>query len=122
MNADRFLKLADHLEFGQLGHKRFDMNYFNTHSSAAWKCGTAGCALGECPIVFPRHWKFEYGSVLLRGSSVNHHGFGVSGFNAAAKFFDVDYGHIYDLFMPHNSGKNSRRDVARRIRRFVRNY
>lgn len=52
----RLLKLAKHLKHGKLGHKKFDFGTYNNVSVA--KCGTAGCALGECPILWPRYWKF----------------------------------------------------------------
>lgn len=52
MHAERLLKLAQHLETGKLGHDRFDFNYYN----AKFNCGTAGCAIGECPTVFPDDW------------------------------------------------------------------
>lgn len=59
MNATqkkRLRKLADHLMHGKLGHKRFDFNEYNLPSEGFDEkgCGTAGCAIGECPIVFPR--------------------------------------------------------------------
>lgn len=61
---DRLLKLATHLKEGKLGHKKFDFTWLNhdpkkSEQGLTYECGTLGCALGECPIVFPRQWKFD---------------------------------------------------------------
>lgn len=63
---DRLLKLAKHLQSGKLGHKRFDFNNVHTVPRSMKSkviqdgfCGTAGCAMGELPIIFPNDWKFE---------------------------------------------------------------
>ncbi len=56
---DRLKKLANHLLNGVLGHTHFK---FETYTSGKRKengCGTAGCAIGECPIVFPGSWEFK---------------------------------------------------------------
>lgn len=58
----RLLKLARHLTSGKLGHKRFDFTVYNEKGPVPYQlngCGTAGCALGECPFAFPRHWHFR---------------------------------------------------------------
>lgn len=61
---DHLQKIAQHLQTGKLGHKEFD---FRTYNSAETKtCGTAGCAIGECPIVFSE-WHFsETGEPCLK--------------------------------------------------------
>ncbi len=51
MNKERLLALADHLERGKLGHEKFDFGCYNNTDSNV--CGTAGCGIGECPILFP---------------------------------------------------------------------
>ncbi len=59
MNAERLLKLADHLENGKLGHEVFDFGQYNAGDMNKNGCGTNGCAIGECPIVFPEDWEFR---------------------------------------------------------------
>jgi len=61
MREDRLLILADHLLYGSLGHKVFDFNTYNTYDNPFEKplegvprgCGTHGCAIGECPVIWP---------------------------------------------------------------------
>lgn len=59
MNKERLLKLAEHLEVGELGHEVFDFTVYGG-------CGFAGCALGECPTVFPDDWAFRGLTPMLR--------------------------------------------------------
>ena len=65
MKKKLLLELARHLDDGKLGHKIFDFAQYNSGNQA--KCGTAGCAIGELPILYPDKWKFEpkYSEVLL---------------------------------------------------------
>lgn len=66
----RLETLANHLMSGKLGHKEFRFstaNRFEDGRTIPYSCGTSGCAIGECPIVFPRYWKFsEDGDPVLR--------------------------------------------------------
>jgi hypothetical protein len=64
IHKDRLLKLARHLEKGKLSHKTFDFRRFSMQelppedpSDLENYCGTAGCAIGECPAVFPGEWE-----------------------------------------------------------------
>lgn len=56
IKTDLLRKLADHLMTGELGHERFDLTTIN--GDGAGCCGTAGCAIGELPILFPDDWQF----------------------------------------------------------------
>jgi hypothetical protein len=137
VNKERLLKLAEHLDKGKLGHKRFDFKTFNndvapSHAKkkagkyiGAHGCGTNGCAIGECPFAFPEHWSIqEDGHTKLEGC---YYG----GFQGAMKFFDLDWDDTTFLFMPaYNAdelaeGKLStragRHQVAAHIRKFVAN-
>ena len=99
--------MAAHLEFGELGHKKFDFNRYNANMSGsimlispAFKCGTNGCAIGECPIVFPEDgWKFEFnGEPSYQGS--------IYQMTCASKFFEIDYEEAAFLFMPYSDRKS----------------
>lgn len=54
IRTDRLRQLADHLLNGKLGHQIFNFAFYNDRFIN--KCGTSGCAIGECPIVFPDDW------------------------------------------------------------------
>lgn len=61
LHIDRLQKLADHLERGKLGHKVFYFGTYNDEGNQGFDkngCGTTGCAIGECPIIF-KDWKFK---------------------------------------------------------------
>ena len=131
IHRERLLKLADHLEKGKLGHKKFDFSQWNGNASRELAplntCGTNGCAIGECPIVFPRLWKFgDYYPELRRG----HQGFPRKD---AMPFFGVSHEESHVLFIPRGdledgtrvgplrqmSARATRYRVAKQIRRFV---
>lgn len=119
MNAPRLLKLADHLENGKLGHETFDFSILNNTSKPV--CGTAGCAIGECPIVFPDEWIFDSnGDPTLKE--------GRTAWNSVDEFFDVTDDESSHLFIPkyqlekysEDLGFNSTKEqVAANIRSFV---
>ena len=98
MRVDRLLKLADHLENGVLGHKEFSFRFINKGPFKDNGCGIMGCAIGECPIVFPDEWKFqEIGYNTFRpicGGLLNPS-------TSAQLFFDLNYLDVRVLFYPH---------------------
>lgn len=52
---DRLAELETHLRYGQLGHASFSF----ARVVQLTPCGTAGCALGELPFIWPKDWRFE---------------------------------------------------------------
>lgn len=128
MNKKRLLKLADHLMRGKLGHKKFDFSTYNSFSpNNPSGCGTNGCAIGECPIVFPRQWKFAKGSgaPILRCEDTHYEQ------DSGQIFFDVGMREYEHLFIPemqnpsrfggvHPGFKATRKQVARNILPFVK--
>lgn len=138
MNRERLLKLADHLEKGKLFHDMFNFGLYSTaHETnpiipaavgGVTTCGTMGCALGECPTVFPDDW------VLVRGYpnliSEVLEGYAAAPRSSAAQFFDIDQEEVDHLFYPtmqqcgKYGGKKlcmyaSKEEVAANIRAFV---
>ena len=114
-------KLAEHLERGQLGHKVFDFSTYNSNGESsiyAPECGTNGCAIGECPILFPEDWKFDgYGMPILLNGSIRD-------------FFGIDPEQYRHLFIPYEQqpekfggkildGSATRYEVAANIRAFI---
>lgn len=127
----RLEKLATHLESGKLGHKKFDFSAWNRtrfHDNAKpYTCGYAGCAIGECPIVFPRDWGFTAsGGVGLNGDSAYVE-------KDAREFFGLLESELYHLFVPSMQrvslyggkmlgGKATRKQVAKNIRIFIEKF
>lgn len=59
IHIDRLKLLAHHLISGHLGHKKFDYASYNDGMEGSQnRCGTIGCAIGECPIIFSADWAF----------------------------------------------------------------
>lgn len=126
---NRLLRLAKHLEKGKLGHKKFDFSTWNEGktpgSMPARRCGYAGCAIGECPIIWPKAWKFDgYGDPSLTG----RHFSDVS--TCATEWFGVLLDEVQHLFVPNcqnprrfggqTLGNYATRDeVAANLRAFV---
>lgn len=95
MNAERLLKLAEHLEKGELAHKTFDFGCFNGGKiSQANSCGTMGCALGELPAIDPE-WYWLGDNVLWTGRTDS-----MSAWQCAEKYFDIDGIEAEHLFFP----------------------
>jgi hypothetical protein len=125
------LQLADHLENGKLGHQRFHFGFYNggptddryADTPELKNCGTSGCAIGECPFIFPG-WFFnvhfepryeKYASTVL----------------SATGFFDLDWLQYLHLFINNShrieayggkllNAQASRIEVAGNIRTFCR--
>lgn len=124
-HIDRLLKLADHLEHGQLGHQVFDFNSYNTgqngKSHHAPSCGYAGCAIGECPVIFSE-WRYDLqGWPYLPGHE---------SIISIQVFFGLNWASADHLFMPNSQepsdfgGKHlsvgaTKEQVAANIRAFV---
>lgn len=131
---ERLEKLATHLESGKLGHAKFDFSAINETRDHAippcGKCGYAGCALGELPIVFPRLWKFgAYGHTVLRSPRTMRAQNSGDSFSHSEEFFGLTCGESLGLFSgcnPRPWAKTdlrpdaTRKQVARGIRMFLR--
>ena len=99
MNAERLLFLADHLEHGTLGHKQFDFGVINI-GGGLYECGTAGCAMGELPIVFPDHFMFgedDGASVPIRKDK--HPGDWVDGVRLFFSIDGIEMNHLFYSFL-----------------------
>jgi len=130
----RLLKLAEHLESDYRGHKKFDFNIVASGDPKV-SCGTAGCALGECPIAFPRNFKFDildgdFEIALRKGQPGRDWLAPRPSFLAAEKFFGLTRGQADHLFCPHRQNtedyggrelgrKAKPSSVAKNIRIFV---
>lgn len=132
VGLQRLKKLADHLENGKLGHKIFTFRYYNTgfKDEEHNKCGTMGCALGECPILFKKSWNFNYRGLPVIKEYVKHKYMGAV--DSAMKFFQLSNYDAMCLFIPEAYNRNpeiegfktlddkaTRKQVARNIRKFI---
>ena len=95
MNAERLLKLAEHLESGKLAHEKFDYNTYSysrdeNDPDPREKFGSCGCAIGELPEVFPETWTWENLGLKIHK-------------NEEILFFELSYNDYNLLFMDlHN--------------------
>jgi len=100
VHFDRLEKLAKHLRKPKLGHMKFDFGTFHENGTAKKGfCGTAGCALGECPTAFPRSWKIDNGYVHLIGR-------GISTMSSAQIFFDLHREECEHLFFSYTQNRD----------------
>ncbi len=131
----RLLKLATHLERGELGQDKW--NFAKLHNVG--KCGTMGCAMGELPHVFPSKWKyFDDGDGMDKGAKcmapVLRGGKNCTNADVIAFFGFNDYATLQHLFFPSRfmtvqdpaqyggrvlGFRASRQQVAAQIRAFV---
>lgn len=114
MHVERLTKLAELLERPlPKGAPKFDM-------STWYQCGTRACAAGHAALD-PWFRRRGLKLVKLNDPRATHEPSyeGKTGFDALALFFDLDAEAADEIFMTHDVG-NSRRDVARRIRRLIR--
>ncbi|KKN32114.1 hypothetical protein LCGC14_0817250 [marine sediment metagenome] len=125
MNASRLLQLAEHLETGELGHEKFFFGSFTAgeRNPDRYNCGTVGCAIGECPAVWPGEWEFKNLMPVLRDAGELE-----DSLNCAERFFDINGPEMLALFCPGEGlscippigSDATRHEVAARIRAFVR--
>lgn len=129
MFRKRLLKLIVHLEHGKLGHRVFDFGTWNSGEKVN-HCRTNGCAIGECPVIFPKHWSFRsFGTSdwtrdrpVLRGkrfASLMENDYSLE---SAAIFFGVDYDTAGRMFTPELSRLShgaKRKTVAKHLRKFI---
>lgn len=129
MNAERLLRLAEHLET-VVPPERFDMGIFACVGRL--DCGSEGCALGhacDIPEFRKAGLSIDWGEGDSRGIRYGDVSFGGDeNLSAAMKFFDISEGAALHLFMPEDDTdleeyvapeSPTPLDVAARIRHFV---
>ena len=122
---NRLKKFADHLMTGKLGHQVFNFAHLNSFKtkSIPYKCGYAGCAMGECPVIF-KQWEFnEVADPVLKGID--------NSTESVVIFFGLNYNETDHLFYSHSQNiekyggrhleeEATRKQVARNIRAFIK--
>lgn len=111
IHANRLRKLARHLRRGRLAHEKFNFRLVNAddHGRCVFDhCGTAGCALGEFHVVFPKF----YGKKFWCGADDAEH------------FMALTYREAQNLFVPGSyprlPGDSSPAEVAANIIVFLK--
>jgi hypothetical protein len=127
----RLLTLAAFLD--TLPRVKFDFDVFVREDGLPMKealkagdhdCGTAGCAVGWLPAVFPRAFKWECGTVF--GTTWNGKNIGPpANLEAARQWFGLRYPDADTLFLPNTCGGSlgvdaTPKQVADHIRTFVK--
>jgi hypothetical protein len=126
MNKERLEKLANHLLTGQLGHKNFNLDHWNTgfkQDESFNQCGTTGCAIGECPIIFPEYWRFEPkdGLPILKQTPEKNN-WGIV-WECIMAFFEISHENTQYLFSNESyelGGYTAKEEVAERILNFIK--
>jgi len=110
MNLERLHILYDHLMWGTLGHKKFDFSTYNsTHEPT---CGTAGCAIGECPVIWGE-WRFNYEGKPRLGENC-------SCSNSGAEWFGINHAEYIHMFVPNS--QNTDNFGGRSLKNFSNRY
>jgi hypothetical protein len=86
-------------------------------------CGTRGCAVGECPILWPSDWEFSFKSrqPVVMELAEERHG-PKSPVEHAAYWFDIDYHDASKLFLPSATGLKTsatKEEVAAEILKLI---
>lgn len=112
MNAiqrKRLLKLGDFI-VEQVPKEKFNMNIFGTSMGPLDSCGTAGCALGWCTVLFKKQGVDTDG---YAPTYKNRSGYGVG-----VTLFGLTYHQSGELFSGTKSGRSAkqvRRDILRLV-------
>jgi len=79
-------------------------------------CGTAACALGYCPLVFPKDWAVLAGGPRLKSSNF------LSPFSCAEQYFNISMDDVWELFdkQGYNYGEPTAKQVASKIRKLIK--
>lgn len=121
MNIERLKKLANHLLTGKLGHKNFTLESWNFdfgHHGPGPYCGTSGCAIGECPIIFPEDWRYD----IVGDPTLIERYYG-NPWDASTVYFDLSKSENEYLFCIQsysNQKETTKEEVAERILNFIK--
>ena len=105
LRTGRLRKLAKHLRSNNRAHRKFD---FSTIAEGKFNkkgnyCGSAGCAMGEFPAVWPNEWRWDNSMsgfnkfrVLHKSQNAKEY----TNYDIMAKFFSITEEQIRHLFEP----------------------
>lgn len=139
LGLERLEKLGKHLLTGKLGHTVWNFNNWSAGERKENGCGTNGCALGECLVVFPKDWvaikqgKGFFAPILKEYGIASDDPTGQSRIiNSAMEYFGVSEREATHLFLPGcqlgeedalegdaTRGDATRQEVGQAILRFV---
>jgi len=128
--AERLMKLARFLH-NDLPEEKFDFSVILSGKDVPNEkldCGTVGCAIGWCPLVFPEELKYAQASsgtpIVLSAHGQSFHVSAHSASISLMYFFDLTNMEAKCLFVPNYAEDSpnsdaSAKDVARHIAGFV---
>lgn len=127
VTKQRLLKLATFLR--SVDRRLFNLHHFVKGNNVCGlkkqdkNCGTAACAVGYLPVVFPRYVKYtlKEGRIELQLKKDSAY-FDYYAFSIAQEFFNLTYTEIHYLFDPakYPAGRRGPISVANRIEKFVK--
>jgi len=102
IRTGRLRRLAKHLRGTHRAHKKFS---FSILSKGKWKkgkfCGSAGCAIGELPALWPKEWTWElygpYSNAVVHKSQLTYG----TEYGIIARFFSITVIQVEHLFVPN---------------------
>jgi len=105
IRTGRLRRLAKHLRSKHLTHKKFRISIFAKGKLNEYGnyCGSAGCAIGELPAVWPKEWSWviQTKNIETKDIHIVHKKYGGGNsqtWNAVSKFFSIDWQETYHLF------------------------
>lgn len=126
---NRLLKLAKWL----MNFKPTEKRAWDFSTVVQFNCKTTACALGWCPTVFPKYFRYtkcdNEDEVTLIGKRIHDNRDDKLSFVAAQKFFEIDHDEAQHLFMPcaqdsdfgvKLDGNATAKQVAKNIIKFVK--
>jgi hypothetical protein len=125
----RLLKLADFLD--TIPRQKFNINYItnicgdielSNKSIKDPECGSVGCAIGYCPVVFPRLFKYYRRITSITHPEVICIKTGKVNFEAVEDVFGLAMGESQQLFsaVSYIGKRSTPHAVAQNIRKFVK--
>jgi len=113
IKVSRLRKLSKHLRGENRAHKRFDFNEVckGKLDKEGNYCGSAGCAIGEFPAVWPREWKWGnvynfYGLVGVTVFCKGQRNKTETSFTKVSGFFSITQSQVEHLFTPFKQNSN----------------
>ena len=113
VHKKRLLKLADFLD--KLPRKKFNFTEVVSGQETPNKtltCGSQACAIGWCPVVFPRlteyhitsGWSTAHNFLVVKMKGVDFDGGSLDSVtHIGEELFGLDYSESYALFVPNNT-------------------
>jgi hypothetical protein len=123
IHRKRLAKLAAALR--QIPRKQFDLQVVVQGDPDKLGCGSVACAVGHCPLIFPRSWEWSKDEYLLNRFNVKLRGKrSTKWYRSAEIFFGLSSDDVLSMFVKsHGYRYNATvtpKMVARKIEKFLK--